>query len=292
MIYMIAQHVFQNFKVIIHFLKLTIMNILNNNARKINDLVFENRNKEYGAYAIRASYDMALLKSIGALITLLFISFGVAFGYSKMNYVEIVESIDLEANNVNPPIEIVKTIDITPPTQPEAAAAPLGTSSPTIFTNDAVETHSVANLENPNAGLGNENSTGTSATSTISSTNTITSVPETPLNGGTPSEVVLTAEMPEFSAEPNGVLKYVSGNIVYPEMAKNIGAEGTVHVTFVVNEFGKVDNVKVLKGIGYGCDEEVVRIITRMPKWIKAGKDEKGRPVRVRYNIPVRFKLK
>ena len=268
------------------------MNILNNNTNKLNDLVFENRNKEYGAYAIRASYDMALLKSIGALITLLFISFGVAFGYSKMTYVEIVESIDLDGIETVCPIEEIKEITLTPLTPPEAAAAPLGTSTPTIFTDTAIENHSVTNVENPNAGLGNENSTGASSNSTVSSTNTITSVSTDPINTGVSTEVILDSEMPEFSTEPNGVLKYVASSIVYPEMAKNIGAEGTVHVTFVVNEFGKVDNVKVLRGIGYGCDEEVVRIITRMPKWIKAGKDEKGRPVRVRYNIPVRFKLK
>ncbi len=80
-------------------------------------------------------------------------------------------------------------------------------------------------------------------------------------------------------------------NIVYPDFAREIGKEGTVHVSFVVNEVGNVEGVKVLKGIGYGCDEEVVRVIGKMPRWKKVGKNG-GHPVKVRFTIPVSFRIK
>ena len=97
--------------------------------------------------------------------------------------------------------------------------------------------------------------------------------------------------MPEYNLIPNGVLIYVSSNIVYPALAREIGREGVVHVSFVVNQFGVVEGVKILKGIGYGCDEEVLRVINKMPVWKKPGKNN-GKAVKVRYNIPVSFKLR
>lgn len=270
------------------------MNILGHHTGTLNELVFANRNKNYGAYAIRESYNNSIAKSLGALCTLLLLVFGSAYTYNHFNQIEIEDAlIDIDA--LTPPIiETITAVDLTPPTppsQPAAAAAPLGVSTPTAFTDDVVETHTFAATLNPNAGLGNDDSKGTSSTSTISSTSTLAAVSNNTFATVSNDAVVFTASMPEFNTEPNGVLKYVSGSISYPEMAKNIGIEGTVHVTFVVNEFGKVENIKVLKGIGYGCDEEVVRIVSKMPKWMKAGKNENGDPVKVRYNIPVRFKL-
>ncbi len=270
------------------------MNILGHQTGSLNDLVFENRNKHYGAYAIRKSYNNSIVKSLGSLVALLLLVFGSAYSYNHFNKIVLDEK-HLAVDDLMPPT--IETIDVdltppTPPSQPEtAAAAPLGISTPTAFTDNAIETATFATT-NLNAGLGNDKSEGISATSTVTSTNTLVTVATNTFATVPTEAVIFAAIMPEFSEEPNGVLKYVAGSISYPEMAKNIGIEGTVHVTFVVNELGKVDNIKVLKGIGYGCDEEVVRIITKMPKWMKVGKNENGQPVKVRYNIPVRFKLK
>ena len=96
--------------------------------------------------------------------------------------------------------------------------------------------------------------------------------------------------MPEFDGGVAGLMRYVGQNIIYPPVAREIGKEGTVYVSFVVNEMGNVENVKVMRGIGFGCDEEVVRVIGKMPRWKKVGKNA-GHPVKVRYNIPVKFKL-
>ena len=75
----------------------------------------------------------------------------------------------------------------------------------------------------------------------------------------------------------------------YPEEAKEIGIQGKVYVTFVVEVDGSITDVKVLRGIGSGCDDEAVRVVKSMPKWVP-GK-QRGVPVRVQFNLPINFKL-
>ena len=84
-------------------------------------------------------------------------------------------------------------------------------------------------------------------------------------------------------------MKFLQKNIKYPQMARESGIQGTVYVTFVVEPDGSVSDVRVLRGIGGGCDEEAVRVIKAMPKWIP-GK-QRGKPVRVQFNMPIKFTL-
>ncbi len=95
--------------------------------------------------------------------------------------------------------------------------------------------------------------------------------------------------MPEFPGGQPEMMKFLSKNINYPTMARESGIQGMVYVTFVVERDGSVTDVKVMRGIGGGCDEEAVRVVTRMPKWIP-GK-QRNKPVRVQFNLPVRFAL-
>jgi len=95
--------------------------------------------------------------------------------------------------------------------------------------------------------------------------------------------------MPEFKGGMGELYSYLGNNIKYPVMAKESGIQGKVYVTFVVERDGSITDVKVLRGIGGGCDEEAIRVVGGMPKW-KPGK-QRGKPVRVQYNLPVRFTL-
>ncbi len=83
--------------------------------------------------------------------------------------------------------------------------------------------------------------------------------------------------------------EYVGKQMKYPAQARRMNIEGKVYVTFVVDKDGSLSDVRVLKGIGGGCDEEAVRVIQQAPKW-KPGK-QRGRPVRVRMQLPIIFKL-
>lgn len=96
-------------------------------------------------------------------------------------------------------------------------------------------------------------------------------------------------QMPEFPGGQAKMMKYLAENIDYPQMAREVGVQGTVFVTFVVEPNGSITNVKVLRGIGSGCDEEAIRVVKSMPKW-NPGK-QRNKPVRVQFNLPVRFIL-
>ncbi|NOX45513.1 MAG: M56 family metallopeptidase [Chlorobi bacterium] len=96
-------------------------------------------------------------------------------------------------------------------------------------------------------------------------------------------------EMPTFPGGDEARMKYLVENIRYPEVAQKNGIQGRVFITFVVEEDGYLSNVKVLRGIGGGCDEEAVRVIENMPKW-EPGK-QNGKAVRVQFNMPIMFKL-
>ncbi len=95
--------------------------------------------------------------------------------------------------------------------------------------------------------------------------------------------------MPEFPGGQASLFKFLQQNIDYPEIAKESGIQGRVFVTFVVETDGSVTDVRVLRGIGGGCDEEAVRVVKAMPKW-NPGK-QRGKPVRVQFNLPVKFTL-
>lgn len=95
--------------------------------------------------------------------------------------------------------------------------------------------------------------------------------------------------MPGFPGGDAARMKYLAENIKYPQMARESGIQGRVFVTFVVEKDGSVTDVRVLRGIGGGCDEEAIRVIKNMPKWVP-GK-QRGKPVRVQFNMPILFKL-
>ena len=99
----------------------------------------------------------------------------------------------------------------------------------------------------------------------------------------------IVEEMPSFPGGEGKLLEYVATHIKYPQIARETGIQGRVFVGFVVEPDGSISNVKLLRGIGGGCDEEAMRVIKSLPKW-KPGK-QRGKAVRVSYQIPVLFKL-
>jgi len=111
-------------------------------------------------------------------------------------------------------------------------------------------------------------------------------------NGGTkPDSLVFTVveKMPQYPGGDDARLKFLADNIQYPKEAKETGISGTVYVTFVIDTKGLLTDAKIMRGIGGGCDEEVLRILALMPPW-EPGTQE-GKPVRVQFTMPVRFTL-
>ena len=96
--------------------------------------------------------------------------------------------------------------------------------------------------------------------------------------------------MPKFPGGDSELLTFFSENLVYPEIAKRAGVEGKVILSFIVDKNGNIIDVEVAKSIGAGCDEEAMRVLNIMPRWIP-GK-QNGNPVLTRIKIPVVFKLR
>ena len=86
------------------------------------------------------------------------------------------------------------------------------------------------------------------------------------------------------------VVSFLAFNVEYPEEAKSAGTEGTVYVSFIIDEEGRVTEPSIIRDIGHGCGEAAIDVLNKMPKW-EAGKD-KGEIVRVKLNLPIHFYLK
>lgn len=92
---------------------------------------------------------------------------------------------------------------------------------------------------------------------------------------------------PEFPGGTRAMYQFIQTNLRMPRRAKKAGISGRVFVSFMIKETGEVSDVTVLKKLGFGCDEEAVRIVRLMPRW-KPGM-QYDKIVRVRYNLPISF---
>ena len=96
-------------------------------------------------------------------------------------------------------------------------------------------------------------------------------------------------ELPRFPGGEEARMKFMVENIRYPAEALKAGIEGMVYLSFVVRKDGSVTDVKVMKGLGYGCDEEAMRVVKSFPKFVPALLH--GKNVSFRLNLPIRFRL-
>ena len=94
---------------------------------------------------------------------------------------------------------------------------------------------------------------------------------------------------PEFSYNGMSLMQYLGKSIKYPTIAQETGTQGRVIVQFVVNKDGSIVDVKVVRGVDPYLDKEAIRVISTMPKW-KPG-EQRGKPVRCKFTVPVMFKL-
>lgn len=98
------------------------------------------------------------------------------------------------------------------------------------------------------------------------------------------------AKMPEFPGGMEALNQYLITHVTYPAAARDAGAEGTVMVEFVVEKDGSVSNVQTVMSAHPVLDEEAIRVVSGLPRWIP-GENSDGKKVRVYYNIPIRFQL-
>lgn len=258
------------------------------------DIVFDNRNKNYGGYQLRKYYNQRVGKAVAILYGALAIA--VLYGFLHKQDARAAVSPVFDAN-------MLTDVNITPPPPPPAPPipppppppAPPAHARPTsIFTKPEITDAEVpddkqmahaADLVNSHSGLTNSNNGDVGIEPPDVRPNTTTVI--APPSDKKPDKAVIWVEqMPSFNGD---IMTYLAAHIHYPEAARDAGVEGRVVVCFIVNEDGKISDARIVKGIGGGCDEEALRVVNAMPAW-KAGK-QNGRPVKVYFNLPIVFQL-
>jgi protein TonB len=249
-------------------------------AVTITDIVFENRNREYGSYYLRKRFQRYLL--IGFLISLVGISSGVAVPLIQayMNQeraVVLVQETVAELQNVNTEEDIPPP---PPPPPPPAAVEQQVKYTVPVVVDTVTEETTLAIVDDVMQSVSNE------------------PVPET-IEVVEEAEPVIVEEEPAFvfveeqatfqGGDINSFRDWVQKNLVYPPVAVENGIFGRVTVQFAVNSRGEVTDVKILRGVDPSLDKETIRVIMSSPKWGAARQG--GRAVKQQFVIPVIFML-
>jgi protein TonB len=277
-----------------------MMSYLLNNQQKFNDVVFEHRNKNYGAYAIRSAYGNTVLKSL--LMVCLTSCAVAALAYLLTR--KLTEAPDISGQTIPeistpvylPPDEITQPRAPEPPAQrPPLKTNPLlpdNTANMRIVDSTAAETPSQSIQENlPAMAVGNTGTAGpvTATDPGEGGQGTAPAGTGTKPAGG---DVVFFADSePEFEGGLKALHQFVSSHLRYPQRAIDDGREGTVHVKFIVDEKGKVANITLQNNLGSGLDEEALRVVSMIPKF-KTPAKVNGQPVKMYYQMPIRFKYR
>jgi periplasmic protein TonB len=250
------------------------------NAKNLDEIVFRNRNKEYGAYELRKKYSKFVTRSLIISIAVLLFGVLIPFFIFKQTYsANQDQQVSVDMMDMNKPKE--EAAPPPPPPPPEATVEQKAKFTAPIVVTDTTETTEI-NQDDLNQTVNTNINTEEVVVEDDNSNDVIEEVVETPI-------FTVVEEMPSFPGGDEARIKFLTENIKYPQMAKESGIQGTVYVTFVINEKGKVADVRVLRGIGGGCDEEAIRVVNMMPPW-NAGK-QSGKAVRVQFNMPIKFTL-
>jgi periplasmic protein TonB len=264
----------------------------------LDDFVFANRNKEYGAYDLRKTYPKAATRAliIGGLLFIMasLAPRAIAFLTPEAKEEAMVE-VDLmklapppiDPNEPPPPppppVELpkVNTVQFLPPEVKPDEEVPEETPPPTVEELKEAVAAEKTQEGDPNAEeviVAPEESTGPTKV-------------EAAVEVEKKEDEIFTVveQQPEFPGGMSALGQFLSKNIRYPAAAQRANVSGRVFVSFVVNTDGSIQDVTTLKGLGFGTDEEAIRVVKSMPKW-RAGK-QSGRPVRVKYNLPINFTL-
>jgi len=253
-----------------------------------NEVVFEHRNREYGAYVIRRDYNSRMI-IIMLCVTL---SIGIAYGIyriiksipeEKVPELKVddktfaVAAPPAEEEEVPPPPpeekipEMEKTIQFTPPVIRDAPV-----ENPPPDQSD-LSNANAGNVTNPGNGFGGD----------------------PPPSGGTPDPTpdpprppeTVVDEYAEFPGGKAALNKFLNDNFKYPQTAVEEGLEGKCYVRFVVDTDGNISEAKVVKKVPNckECDAEALRVVNKMPKWVPAKK--KGNKVASYFSLPIEFAL-
>ena len=263
-------------------------------SKSLNNIVFEGRNKNYGAYQLRSDYEkhirqagLIVLFSISVLLGFSFIKF-----FSKPENRKPLIDAGAELTDIVLPPKIIlpKTSASHPSSHHDVSSHPesAGTTLPTKIETD----RNVTEMKEAKI-----NTTTVSDPKGIPNITTSNPVRQEIGEGGfknnttvdskTPPEFV--EQMPEFPGGEAALLQYLQEQIHYTDLAKNLTIEGKVVLNFVVDEEGKISECTIKHALGGGLDEVAINAVEKMPQW-KPGKQH-GKNVAVLFTLPIDFEL-
>jgi protein TonB len=265
--------------------------------KSIDDIVFEGRNKSYGAFLLRRIYDKHMSRAMitGILFFLLVISSPQIIAMIKGFLPEKKDELIMKEVTLAepPPIDPKKP---PPPPPPKVDPPPIKDQikfvppvvkkdievkdeEPPPPTIEDLEDKEIATITMKGDSLGRDASLDEPVA--IDAPILEEEKEEEPFK--------FVEQMPTFPNGESAMMKYLRDNIKYPNIARENGISGRVIVQFVVSKDGEIKNAKVVRGIGGGCNEEALRVVNAMPRWVP-GKHN-GRTVPVTFTLPILFEL-
>lgn len=250
--------------------------------RHWDDVVFENRNKLYGAYLLRREYAGHLFSGLG--VTLIFVALILSL--------QKIFSADPIAPVMQPPVtqgdikfSQPPVIPARPPRrQPDQPRQSSAVNRTVLVTREVVEQEQVEAVVHYVEGEGDQPGDFTGEPEGIG---TIPQIEVQPLPA--PAFVDHAEVMPQYEGGLEAMMKFIQKKMHYPRVPRQLRIDGTVYVRFVVNADGSVSDVEVIKSIHPDCDKEASRVISMLPGW--KGGSQNGRPVSVRMVLPIKFRL-
>lgn len=269
-------------------------------SRDWTEMVFEGRNKEYGAYRLRKN---AGKRNLYSLITIFIAALAIWGGISLVKFVEsrtksVAQTSVAELSALNQPkkkaeVKQQKKVKLEQPEKVvERVKSSVKFTAPVIKKDDEVkpedELKTQDELMSTKTAIGALDVKGNDdANGEVLKIKEAVAQPEPKPEVEKVFDVV--EQMPSFPGGPSALMEWLSNNVKYPVVAQENGVQGRVVVSFVVERDGSITDVKVVRGVDPSLDREASRVVRAMPRWIP-GK-QNGSAVRVKYNVPVAFRL-
>lgn len=269
-------------------------------SRDWTEMVFEGRNKEYGAYRLRKN---AGKRNLYSLITIFIAALAIWGGISLVKFVEsrtksVAQTSVAELSALNQPkkkaeVKQQKKVKLEQPEKVvERVKSSVKFTAPVIKKDNEVkpedELKTQDELMSTKTAIGALDVKGNDdASGEVLKLKEAVAQPEPKPEVEKVFDVV--EQMPSFPGGPSALMEWLSNNVKYPVVAQENGVQGRVVVSFVVERDGSITDVKVVRGVDPSLDKEASRVVRAMPRWIP-GK-QNGSAVRVKYNVPVAFRL-
>ena len=266
------------------------------------DLLFENRNKEYGAYVLRHQTSARNIMSIIAVLILFAIAMAFmvaknAYDDYKAKYIPNTQVNEVTRWTENKPEAKVERVE--PVRQEKIEQIVEKVRSSIKFTTPLIKKDNEVNPEDEmktqdeimssKIAVGFANVIGNDESADVLRHKEALITEPVKAREEETKIFTVVEQMPSFPGGPSALMQYLSKNIKYPPFAEENGIQGRVICSFVVERDGSVSDIRIARGVDPSLDKEAIRVVSAMPKWIPGRQN--GQMVRVKFTLPVTFRL-